>query len=119
MLSTTESGKEGERIAREYLVSSGHEVLEVNWRYARYEIDIISKHGSFIVFTEVKLRSTGAFGEPEVFVNRQKQSRLVKAANFYLLDRDIRDEARFDVIAITPGTGKLKHIQNAFYPLAK
>jgi putative endonuclease len=112
-------GEQAERLAREFLVSKGHEIIEVNWRYLKLEIDIISKAGNTIVFSEVKFRSTDAFGDPQVFVDRRKQRRLVRAANFYLEDRNIDLEARFDVISIVPALSgnNIRHLEDAFYPL--
>jgi putative endonuclease len=116
LLSTTAKGREGERRARELLEGKGHLIIETNWRFRKFEIDIISKQGDTVVFTEVKLRGTGDFGEPLLSVGRRKQRRLVEAANFYLLDRDIGLEARFDVISIVGD--RISHIEDAFYPLA-
>jgi putative endonuclease len=116
-----ERGDEGERLAREHLAARGYEILETNWRYRRYEIDIVSRIGDTIVFVEVKTRKSGTFGEPEIFVDRRKQRNLVAAANFFLQDRDIELEARFDIIAIMPASegGAVNHIENAFYPVVK
>src|ERR1051325_2841958 len=70
---STEIGDEGERLAREHLEKLGHHILELKWRYGRYEVDIISRQGDTIVFIEVKTRKSGTFGDPEDFVTRKKQ----------------------------------------------
>ena len=36
-------GKEGEALALEFLRKNDFEILHCNWRYSRYEIDIIAK----------------------------------------------------------------------------
>jgi len=49
-----EFGKEAEQMAVNYLVESGYEILHCNWRYSRYEIDIIAKKNELLRIIEVK-----------------------------------------------------------------
>ncbi len=116
--STRHIGNEGESRACTHFESLGFKIRERNWRHRHDEIDIIAENDSFIVFAEVKTRFSAAFGEPEVFVTRKKQSFMIRAANEYLTRHQIDKEARFDIIAITLNQGgKLHHICDAFYPL--
>jgi putative endonuclease len=119
MNETQKTGREGEAEAVNYLRSIGYEILETNWRHSNQEIDIIAKDKFYLVIAEVKTRSTSAFGEPEVFVNRQKQRNLIKAANAYLEKKNLMLESRFDILSVmkTGGNYKVSHIQNAFYPI--
>jgi putative endonuclease len=114
-------GRDAEKAARDYLEQNGYNVLETNWRFRKYELDIIAKEGETMVFIEVKARSTDEFGEPEIFVNRKKQRFMVAAADFYIQERDIPLESRFDVIALLPinDSFTIKHIKDAFYPALK
>ena len=114
-------GREGEKAAKDYLEYNGYNVLETNWRFKKYEIDIIAREGNTMVFIEVKARSTDEFGDPELFVTRKKQRFLIAAADFYIQERDIELESRFDVIALLPinNTFTIKHIKEAFYPALK
>jgi len=57
-------GRKGEEAAARHLTSNGHQLLERNWRFQGYEIDIISLHGEYIVFTEVKTRASTEWGYP-------------------------------------------------------
>lgn len=111
-------GKTGEEEAVNYLKNEGFEILSTNWRFKHLEVDIIAMHKDELVIIEVKSRSTDAFGEPEVFVSKQKQRNLIKAANAYINEVNFNGETRFDVISILQINQKLvvKHIQNAFYP---
>jgi putative endonuclease len=111
-------GKSGEEEAVNYLKNEGFEILATNWRFKHLEVDIIAMHKDELVVIEVKSRSTDAFGEPEVFVSKQKQRNLIKAANAYINEVNFNGETRFDVISILQINQKLvvKHIQNAFYP---
>lgn len=111
-------GNLGEQLARNYLVEKGHEILETNWRFKKYEVDIISRSGQTIVFVEVKARKSAIFGEPELFVTPQKQRFLTEAANHYLVTRNIELEARFDVVSVLQlnNSPTVKHLESAFGP---
>lgn len=114
-----EIGKKGELEALNLLKNKGFKILEMNWTYRHLEIDIIAQKGDFLVFVEVKTRSSPDFGEPETFVNRAKQQKLICAANFYFEKSGSSLEARFDVVGVLY-KGKncfIEHLEDAFYPL--
>jgi putative endonuclease len=110
-------GKRGEVAAAEFLRTTGHEILALNYRYSRAEVDIISKEDSIIVFTEVKARSTEHFGFPEEFVSKKKVKLMKEAAEEYMYQNKLTSEIRFDIISITPVNGALSihHIKDAFF----
>jgi len=110
-------GNTGEQMAVAFLVSKGYKLLETNWRFQHKEIDIIAKKDPFIIFVEVKTRRTNYFGEPYTFVNKKKQSFLVKAAHEYIIKHDIDEDARFDIISVLYNDHKkdIQHIEDAFY----
>ena len=114
-------GKDAEEFARKFLSDKGYTVLECNWRFHRYEIDIIGSIDNFIVFFEVKARSTDAFGEPEMSVTKKKRNFLITAADHYLKEKQVEQEARFDIISILKVNDNfsIKHLEGAFYPIAK
>lgn len=116
MADHNELGKRGEDAAVRYLEQEGYKVIERNWHYERYEIDIIALHDDFIVFIEVKTRSTDHWGNPEEAVSKGKIKRIVEAADFYLNKNDIELSARFDIIAaIWNGHSfEIDHIDDAF-----
>jgi putative endonuclease len=62
-----EIGKIGEEIALKFLKNAGYEVLELNWRFRKLEIDIIAKEGDILIAVEVKTRKSDEFGSPDVF----------------------------------------------------
>lgn len=76
--------------------------------------------GDQLVICEVKTRSTLANGNPEMFVNRTKQRKLMRAANLYLEQRKLTNEIRFDVIGIVKqGRFESKnYVKDAFSALA-
>ncbi|MCX7729203.1 MAG: YraN family protein [Bacteroidia bacterium] len=110
-------GKEWESIASDYLKNKGYKILEQNWRFKHLEIDIIAEKDNFLIISEVKYRTYTTFGEPETFVNQQKQKFLMEAAHQYVLQKEIDKEIRFDIIAITKKNNHLHihHIEDAFY----
>lgn len=121
MAAHNETGQQGEELAARYLEKKGYKVLETNWRYMNLEADIIASAGSTLVVAEVKTRSSNFFGEPETFVNRQKQRNLVRAAHEYVQRSGLDLEVRFDIVSVvlnSSGT-QISHIEGAFYPLLK
>jgi len=115
--SNLETGKHGEQLAEEYLVSLGYKILDRNWRYSRSEIDLIAMDGNILVFIEVKTRSYDFFGTPETFVSDQKELLMHEAASVYMEKINHDWEIRFDIIAILlnkNGTHSLEHFEDAF-----
>ncbi len=109
-------GKKGEDAAEHYLRKQGYHIVERNWTFDKYEIDIIAEDEEFIIFVEVKTRSSSIWGNPEDAVSKGKIKRIVAAADFYLKENDIDRPARFDVIAaIWDGKSfEIEHIDDAF-----
>jgi putative endonuclease len=112
-------GLAGEKIARAFLVENGYTLLEKNWRFSRAEVDIIAQHGSWLIFCEVKTRSSTLFGEPEIFVTQKKKRLLLDAAINYMNKIGYCGEFRFDIIAIVYKNDNeygIKHLSDAFFP---
>ncbi len=118
MATTKEIGDYGEKMAKGYLLKKGYEILETNFRFRRTEVDIIARLGETIVFVEVKVRSSDAFGRPEDAVDSRKQSLLLAAANQYLLELEHEGPLRMDIIAILLDDDKteITHFEDAFFP---
>ena len=109
--------REGEQLAAQYLVERGFEILAMNYRYRRGEIDIIAKHTGVIVFVEVKARQSDRFGDPKWAVTYKKQRKISMAALQYLKDTEQGNtRARFDVISINSSGDKpvIELVKNAF-----
>jgi putative endonuclease len=117
MAERNDTGTLGENLAKEYLISQGYKILEENWHFHHYEIDLIATKDEFIIFVEVKTRSNISFGKPELFVDRAKQNRIITSANAYVSMKKVTKEARLDIISIIIKDGKsnVEHIPNAFY----
>lgn len=111
-------GKQGEEVAQDYYKKNNYSIRETNWRYGHLEIDIIAENVNYIIFCEVKTRSSSYMGNPEEFVTKQKQYNLIKAANNYINKHNLMKEVRFDIISIISKESgfQVHHIPNAFLP---
>ncbi|MCT4637248.1 MAG: YraN family protein [Bacteroidales bacterium] len=116
-MSNISLGKQGESIAKRYLISKGYKFITSNWRFGHKEIDIIFEVLNCIVFVEVKTRSD-LYIDPDLCISDKKQKTLINAANSYINLYDIDKEVRFDVVlvGIKDNTVKINHIEDAFYP---
>jgi putative endonuclease len=116
-LETNQSkGKLGENLAANFLISNGYAILEKNYRFGRYEIDIICLKNGVLIFVEVKTRTSNAFGFPEDFVDAKKEIRIRKAAENYILDKNWQKDIRFDIISveIARENTEITHLQDVF-----
>ena len=106
--------------AVEFLLQAGLTVEERNFSCKLGEIDIICSQGEQLIFVEVRYRSHPGFGSPAASVDRRKQRKIIRTAQFYLQGRrQLRDKfCRFDVLAFTPhkscGEVNVQWLKNAF-----
>jgi putative endonuclease len=112
-----ETGRLGESLATAHLIEKGYKILETNFRFNKAEIDIIAEIGRYIVFIEVKTR-TSDFDLPEKAVTKKKQALIHKASNEFLYRNKIDKNVRFDIISIFiwPEKTKIYHMEDVFFP---
>lgn len=112
-----EIGRKGEELAVKYLRNRGYEILKQNFRHKRAEIDIISKQDDRLIFVEVKLRSKDDYGDPEQFVTKAQENRIIDAAEEFILAEGWHGDIRFDIIVIEQQEGEwvLEQFEDAFY----
>ena len=105
-------GEAGEQQALEYLLKKGYQLLEKNYRYKRWEIDLIilDPQTNELVFVEVKTRKDDLAGDPASAVTQQKIKHLHLAAQVYLNSNRLDHFYRFDVISLLPN--KIEHLEN-------
>jgi putative endonuclease len=101
------TGKEGERLARDYFREKGFTILHQNWRYARYEVDLIASREGILYFIEVKTRRSRKFGLPEESVTTKKLSNLLKAGEAYQYQYPQWKRVQYCILSVTlePGGG--------------
>ena len=114
-------GNSGENTACLFLESKGYKIIEKNYKAYRKEIDIIAYKDGYIIFAEVKTRSSVKFGAPSESVNLKKQQHIIFAAKMFLLQnqRSYSDfQPRFDIIEIyrdkKAEKDYVRHIEGAF-----
>jgi len=83
---STQTGAKAERLVREYLEARGFRFLYQNYRNGKYEIDLIMEDGTYLVFVEVKARTSDRYGTPAAFVTAKKQANIIAAASAFLAD---------------------------------
>lgn len=97
------TGSKGEDLVCIALEDRGHKIIARNFRAERCEIDIITLHCGYIIFTEVKTRTSTHFGRAAESVNIKKQENIIKAAkNFIYKSEGIYEkfQPRFDVAEV-------------------
>jgi putative endonuclease len=112
--STRAIGRRAERRAVWHYRLRGFRILDTNAWIAGYELDIVARRGSLVVFCEVKAKSSGDLGDPLEMVGAEKVRRMRAAAEGWLASNSLVSscEARFDVA--TERAGKLTVLVDAF-----
>jgi putative endonuclease len=93
-------GQAGEDQALIYLQQNGLSLIERNYRCKGGELDLIMRDGETMVFVEVRKRADTRHGGAAASVTMTKQTRLIRAAQTYLLRHPSPPPCRFDIIAI-------------------
>lgn len=109
-----ETGAIGENLAAEFLTKKGFEVVERNYRSKRAEVDLIVKRDNWLIFVEVKTRSSDAWGQPESFVTNAQRKLIYDAAEDYIYSKDWHGHIRFDIVSVKPGIRpEIVHFEDA------
>lgn len=109
-----EEGSRYEAKAERYLLKHGFRILERNFRCRSAEVDLVAAEGKYLVFVEVKQRSSARYGAGAEAVNAVKQRRICRAARYYLYVHRMPENTpvRFDVVSID--AGRIRLIRGAF-----
>jgi putative endonuclease len=114
MTDKIKKGNKGEKLAAEFLQKKGFEVVARNYRFRRAEIDLIVRRDNWIIFVEVKTRSSSSYGEPEEFVDDHKTRNVFDAAEEYIYSTDWHGHIRFDIISVKLGHEiEIEHFEDA------
>lgn len=106
-------GEDAEEKALQFLLNEGLSAVSRNYRCKQGEIDLIMRHGTALVFVEVRYRKNATYGSALETVTIKKQSRIIAATCHYLKANKLTNSAlRFDVVAMTGDN--LNWVQNAF-----
>jgi putative endonuclease len=108
------TGSIGENLAADYLKKKGFEVVARNYRFKKAEIDLIVRRDDWLIFVEVKTRSSVEFGEPEEFLEALQANRIFDAAEEFIFSTDWHGHVRFDIISVKLGmTDEIEHFEDA------
>ena len=83
-MSRVRLGRQGENLARQYLLQAGYRILAANYRCPWGEIDLVAQDGEELVFVEVRTRRSSAYGSPQESITPEKIERLQATAQDYL-----------------------------------
>jgi putative endonuclease len=109
-------GAYGESLAARHLVEvQGMVLLDRNWRCELGEIDLVLRDGKVLVFCEVKIRSSTAFGSPLEGVTERKAARIRRLAARWLAAHQVHpDDVRIDLVGVLLRRGhaaRLDHVR--------
>ncbi|HUD09121.1 MAG TPA: YraN family protein [Candidatus Saccharimonadales bacterium] len=123
-----EIGNLGERIAANYFLARGCEILEMNFEnkfgYRLGELDVVARDlkTNEIIFAEVKTRKKGTSNSesPELAISRAKYRKLSRIISNYLRKNNMLDcDYRLDAIAIEldmqTRKASLRHLKCIYY----
>ncbi|MCY3019063.1 MAG: YraN family protein [Planctomycetota bacterium] len=110
MADTNKLGPRAEDFAWGLLKKRGDKLVARNFTCPQGELDLVTWAGDTLVFTEVRARSSSAFGSPAETVTRGKQEKLKRAANWFCV-QTFRGKplpsCRFDVVWIAAKDGAI------------
>lgn len=108
-------GSDAEKIALTYLKRQNLELIAQNYRCRFGEIDLIMRDGATLVFVEVRMRGSEAFGGAATSITPAKQTKLLRTARHYLSQLNSEPACRFDALLLS-GTGgqEIEWIKDAF-----
>lgn len=110
-------GQYGEKLAKDYLINKGYEIICLNYKSGYYEIDIIANIKGKFVFVEVKTLITQVYGSSDEIITPRKFSNFNKGIRRYLSLNNLDPEnISIDVITIhmikSKKIAKIKHYRD-------
>jgi putative endonuclease len=91
----------GEKLARDFLKKKGYRIREVNYRCKYGEIDMIAEKKDYLVFVEVRTKTSLDFGSPEESITFAKKEKLIVLALAYVNDhQNLPLSWRIDFVAV-------------------
>ncbi|MBI2287934.1 MAG: YraN family protein [Chloroflexi bacterium] len=108
-----DTGILGEKLAKDFLKKRGYRILETNYRCPQGEIDIVARQQDFLVFIEVRTKTSLELGSPEESITPAKKGRMRATAFHY---RQAHDDLpplwRIDFVAVELGpNGKPSRVE--------
>jgi len=113
---TCKIGKNGEKLAIQFLKNKGFKIITKNYYTKFGEIDIIAEKKDLLIFIEVKTRHTDKFGSPQESITKTKKQKIYLSIKTYLSKNKVNKQIRFDVIGIKIKRNKayINHIKDIY-----
>ena len=110
------AGRQAEDLAARFLEKKKLRIIARNYRCRGGEIDLVCRDGKVLVFVEVRLRQSTAFGGAAASVTAIKQRRIILAAQHFLMTNALtNDDCRFDCILMNGTSGNdIEWLRDAF-----
>jgi len=110
-------GKFGEKLAKDYLIRHGYEILDLNVKLSYQEIDIVARKHGLIIFVEVKTRISQTYGPAEGAYGSTKSKRFKRGIEMYIKNNKIfADDIRADLITVdinrASKSAKIRHFED-------
>lgn len=106
-------GEQAEQLACNHLLQQGLQLIARNFRCYHGELDLIMQEAQTLVIVEVRFRKSNKYGGALESITKAKQSRIIAATSYYLMQNNLRYATRFDVITIA-NDARINWIKNAF-----
>lgn len=94
------SGKQAEKVAAEYLEKHGYKILAQNWRTRMCEIDIVASKDKCVYFVEVKYRKSLDWGSGLDYITSAKQKQMNFAAEMWLSQNNWSGECSLAAVEV-------------------
>ena len=111
-------GSVGESAAANYLRRKRYKIIEQNYSCRFGEIEMIAQKGAYIVFVEVKTRSSKEYGGGITAVNAHKRRNIYITSEIFMNKIKYEGARRYDVIEVYVNEERniteINHIENAF-----
>ena len=113
---TQETGQLAEQRALDYLINHGLKCVMRNYSCRVGEIDLIMRDGAYLVFIEVRARSSMNFGGGIASITYAKRQKIIKTTAHYMIKHKVYDSfpIRFDVLSIDGKSRVITWIKDAF-----
>lgn len=113
-MSTRDQGHQAEIFTSFYLQAKGYHIVETNWQYGRYELDIVAfdPNQQTLLFVEVKSAQT--LDTARRHFSEVKQQNIAYAIEHYLDENNSNQyECQLDLIALSINqNGSLQNIDH-------
>lgn len=100
-MSATDTGREAEAVAADYLRRQGFKIVERNFRRPDCEIDIVARKGKCIYFVEVKYRARAGQGTGLEYVTGKKQRQMAHAAAVWVGEHGWEGDVTLSAIEVS------------------